>query len=140
MGSVSQPQCDYGGEYPPGLGPSRQALPRLGGGGPDAAFPAPPEPQRAAGRSGAPARRRLHRPGTEEGAADIHADFIAICPRGHRLAALFVILSQQSTRCRRWFPFLGEDRFELKTEFQTAQAVTPGQGQTATSPASRSAT
>jgi phospholipid/cholesterol/gamma-HCH transport system substrate-binding protein len=41
-----------------------------------------------------------------------------------------VILSQQSTALPSWFPFLGEDRFELKTEFQTAQAVTPGQGQT----------
>lgn len=46
------------------------------------------------------------------------------------LATLFVILSQQSTALPSWFPFLGEDRFELKTEFQTAQAVTPGQGQT----------
>ena len=44
--------------------------------------------------------------------------------------ALFVILSQQSTALPSWFPLLGEDRFELKTEFQTAQAVTPGQGQT----------
>ena len=28
-----------------------------------------------------------------------------------------------------WVPFLGEDRFELKAEFTSAQAVTPGQGQ-----------
>ncbi len=42
---------------------------------------------------------------------------------------LFVILSQQSASLPQWFPILGEDRFELKAEFQTAQAVTPGQGQ-----------
>jgi phospholipid/cholesterol/gamma-HCH transport system substrate-binding protein len=58
-------------------------------------------------------------------------DFIAILVLAViGLAALFVILSQQSTALPSWFPFLGEDRFELKTEFQTAQAVTPGQGQT----------
>ena len=58
-------------------------------------------------------------------------DFIAILVLAAvGLVALFVILSQQSTALPSWFPFLGEDRFELKTEFQTAQAVTPGQGQT----------
>jgi phospholipid/cholesterol/gamma-HCH transport system substrate-binding protein len=58
-------------------------------------------------------------------------DFIAIIALGAiGLAALFIILSQQSTALPSWFPFLGQDRFELKTEFQTAQAVTPGQGQT----------
>jgi phospholipid/cholesterol/gamma-HCH transport system substrate-binding protein len=46
------------------------------------------------------------------------------------IAVLFVVLSQQSSALPSWFPFLGEDRFELKTEMQTAQAVTPGQGQT----------
>ena len=46
------------------------------------------------------------------------------------IAILFVILSQQASALPSWFPFLGEDRFELKTELQTAQAVTPGQGQT----------
>ena len=46
------------------------------------------------------------------------------------VAVLFVILSQQASALPSWFPFLGEDRFELKTELQTAQAVTPGQGQT----------
>ena len=56
-------------------------------------------------------------------------DFIAILVLGViGLLALFVILSQQSTALPSWFPFLGEDRFELKTEFQTAQAVTPGRG------------
>ncbi len=58
-------------------------------------------------------------------------DFIAILVLGViGILALFVILSQQSTALPAWFPILGEDRFELKTEFQTAQAVTPGQGQT----------
>jgi phospholipid/cholesterol/gamma-HCH transport system substrate-binding protein len=45
------------------------------------------------------------------------------------LATLFVILSQQASALPSWFPILGEDRVELKAEFQTAQAVTPGQGQ-----------
>jgi phospholipid/cholesterol/gamma-HCH transport system substrate-binding protein len=58
-------------------------------------------------------------------------DFVAILVLAAiGLTALFVILSQQSAALPSWFPFLGEDRFELKTEFQTAQAVTPGQGQT----------
>ncbi len=58
-------------------------------------------------------------------------DFIAI-------AALFVvgigitgyILSQQQQPYPSWIPFLGDDRFELKAELSTAQAVIPGQGQT----------
>lgn len=58
-------------------------------------------------------------------------DFIAI-------AALFVfgllvagyILSQQQQPYPSWVPLLGDDTFELKAEIETAQAVTPGQGQT----------
>ena len=58
-------------------------------------------------------------------------DFIAVIVLAAiGLATLFVILSQQASALPPWFPFLGEDRFELKTELQTAQAVTPGQGQT----------
>ena len=41
-----------------------------------------------------------------------------------------VILSQQSANLPSWLPFLGHDRFELKAQFSSAQAVTPGQGQT----------
>jgi phospholipid/cholesterol/gamma-HCH transport system substrate-binding protein len=41
-----------------------------------------------------------------------------------------VILSQQQAPYPEWVPFLGDERFELKGEFETAQAVTPGQGQT----------
>jgi len=60
-------------------------------------------------------------------------DFVAVIALAAiGLLALFVILSQQTTALPSWFPFLGENRFELKTEFQTAQAVTPGQGQTVT--------
>jgi phospholipid/cholesterol/gamma-HCH transport system substrate-binding protein len=43
-----------------------------------------------------------------------------------------VILASQTTLIPSWIPFLGEDRFELKAEFSSAQAVTPGQGQTVT--------
>lgn len=46
------------------------------------------------------------------------------------LATLFVILSQQASALPPWFPILGEDRYELKVQLETAQAVTPGQGQT----------
>ena len=46
------------------------------------------------------------------------------------LLTLFVILSQQASALPPWFPILGEDRFELKAQLETAQAVTPGQGQT----------
>ena len=41
-----------------------------------------------------------------------------------------MILSQQQQPYPSWIPFLGDDAFELKAELQTAQAVTPGQGQT----------
>jgi phospholipid/cholesterol/gamma-HCH transport system substrate-binding protein len=57
-------------------------------------------------------------------------DFIAILVLAAiGLATLFVILSQQASALPSWFPILGEDRFALEAEFQTAQAVTPGQGQ-----------
>jgi phospholipid/cholesterol/gamma-HCH transport system substrate-binding protein len=46
------------------------------------------------------------------------------------LAATTAILSQQQAVYPSWIPFLGDERFELKTEFTSAQAVTPGQGQT----------
>jgi phospholipid/cholesterol/gamma-HCH transport system substrate-binding protein len=47
-------------------------------------------------------------------------------------AALFattVILINQRTSLPGWVPLIGSDRFELKADFSTAQAVTPGQGQ-----------
>jgi phospholipid/cholesterol/gamma-HCH transport system substrate-binding protein len=58
-------------------------------------------------------------------------DFLAI-------AALIVfgvlvtgyVLSQQQQPYPSWVPFLGDDRFTLKADLETAQAVTPGQGQT----------
>ena len=40
------------------------------------------------------------------------------------------ILSQQQQPYPSWVPVLGDDSFELKAELSTAQAVTPGQGQT----------
>jgi phospholipid/cholesterol/gamma-HCH transport system substrate-binding protein len=40
-----------------------------------------------------------------------------------------VILVQQSANFPSWIPILGSDNFELKAEFTTAQAITPGQGQ-----------
>ena len=41
-----------------------------------------------------------------------------------------VILSSQRQPYPAWVPFLGDDQFELEIEMPTAQAVTPGQGQT----------
>jgi phospholipid/cholesterol/gamma-HCH transport system substrate-binding protein len=41
----------------------------------------------------------------------------------------YVILANQAQSLPSWVPLLGKDRFELKAEFTTAQAVTPGQGQ-----------
>ncbi len=46
------------------------------------------------------------------------------------LAVTGGILSQQQQPYPEWVPFLGDDQFELKAEFETAQAVIPGQGQT----------
>jgi phospholipid/cholesterol/gamma-HCH transport system substrate-binding protein len=46
------------------------------------------------------------------------------------LAATVLILSQQQASYPDWVPILGKDTFELKGEFTSAQAVTPGQGQT----------
>ena len=41
-----------------------------------------------------------------------------------------VILARQQANFPSWVPFLGHDNFELKAKFSSAQAVTPGQGQT----------
>ncbi|MGB2712017.1 MAG: MlaD family protein [Conexibacter sp.] len=40
------------------------------------------------------------------------------------------VLAHQRTRLPEWVPVIGKDFFELKGEFSTAQAITPGQGQT----------
>lgn len=60
-------------------------------------------------------------------------DFVAI---GVLVVAALVttgiILGSQTTLLPSWVPFIGDDKFELKAEFSSAQAVTPGQGQTVT--------
>jgi phospholipid/cholesterol/gamma-HCH transport system substrate-binding protein len=43
-----------------------------------------------------------------------------------------VILSRQQANFPSWVPFLGQNHFVLKGKFASAQAVTPGQGQTVT--------
>jgi phospholipid/cholesterol/gamma-HCH transport system substrate-binding protein len=43
--------------------------------------------------------------------------------------AMTVILVNQRAVLPSWVPLIGTDRFELKADFSTAQAVTPGQGQ-----------
>jgi phospholipid/cholesterol/gamma-HCH transport system substrate-binding protein len=54
-------------------------------------------------------------------------DFIAVAGLcAIALATVYVILQQQRLR----IPILEETPFQLKAEFETAQAVTPGQGQT----------
>lgn len=42
------------------------------------------------------------------------------------------ILSHENLHLPSWVPILGHEYYELKAEFQTAQAVTPGQGQAVT--------
>jgi phospholipid/cholesterol/gamma-HCH transport system substrate-binding protein len=57
-------------------------------------------------------------------------DVLAIA--GLLLAGLFavtVILVNQRAVLPSWVPLIGTDRFELKADFSSAQAVTPGQGQ-----------
>ncbi|MGI8462307.1 MAG: MlaD family protein [Solirubrobacterales bacterium] len=57
-------------------------------------------------------------------------DFIAIIGLAIlALVTLVVILTQQNANFPEWIPGLGEEKFELKAEFTSAQAVTPGQGQ-----------
>jgi phospholipid/cholesterol/gamma-HCH transport system substrate-binding protein len=56
-------------------------------------------------------------------------DFLAVAGLSIiALTTVYVILQQQRLR----IPILEEKPFELKAEFETAQAVTPGQGQTVT--------
>jgi phospholipid/cholesterol/gamma-HCH transport system substrate-binding protein len=58
-------------------------------------------------------------------------DFLAII--GLILVAAFVgsvILSKQRLALPAWVPVVGKDFFEIEAEMSTAQAVTPGQGQT----------
>ena len=43
--------------------------------------------------------------------------------------AMTVILVNQRAALPSWVPLIGTDRFALKADFSTAQAVTPGQGQ-----------
>jgi phospholipid/cholesterol/gamma-HCH transport system substrate-binding protein len=45
------------------------------------------------------------------------------------LASTIIILVGQKAPFPSWIPFLGQERFELKAEFSSAQSVTPGQGQ-----------
>ena len=45
------------------------------------------------------------------------------------VATTLVILVNQRADFPEWFPGLGKKAFEMKAEFSTAQAVTPGQGQ-----------
>lgn len=58
-------------------------------------------------------------------------DFVAIVALV--LVAAFVglfVLAHQRTTLPGWVPIFGKDVFTLKGEFSTAQAITPGQGQT----------
>lgn len=57
-------------------------------------------------------------------------DFIAILAlTAAGIVTAVVILANQASVFPEWMPFLGTDRFELRAEFSSAQAVTPGQGQ-----------
>jgi phospholipid/cholesterol/gamma-HCH transport system substrate-binding protein len=57
-------------------------------------------------------------------------DFVAIIALTVlAIATAIVIVIQQGTTFPSWVPGVGTDSFELKGEFTSAQAVTPGQGQ-----------
>jgi len=47
------------------------------------------------------------------------------------LAVLLVILSNQKAALPSWVPGLGQEFYSINAEFETAQAITPGQGQAA---------
>ena len=58
-------------------------------------------------------------------------DFLAIIVLLVVAAAVSsVILSKQRLALPAWVPVVGKDFFEIEAEMTTAQAVTPGQGQT----------
>jgi phospholipid/cholesterol/gamma-HCH transport system substrate-binding protein len=48
------------------------------------------------------------------------------------LATTLVIISQQKASLPGWVPLFGQDFFHIEADFQTAQSVTPGQGQAVT--------
>ncbi|MGA7434184.1 MAG: MlaD family protein [Solirubrobacterales bacterium] len=47
------------------------------------------------------------------------------------IAVLLGILSNQKAALPSWLPWLGQDFYSINAEFETAQAITPGQGQAA---------
>lgn len=58
-------------------------------------------------------------------------DFLAVLVLvGIAAAITLFILVNQNVSAPAWVPVLGHETFQMKAEFQTAQAVTPGQGQT----------
>lgn len=58
-------------------------------------------------------------------------DFVAIAVLAVvGLVTATVILTNQGAPFPSWLPGIGKDTFELEAEFSSAQAVTPGQGQT----------
>jgi len=59
-------------------------------------------------------------------------DFLAIAGLAVlAIAVLLFILSNQKAALPSWIPFLGQDFYSINVEMETAQAVTPGQGQAA---------
>lgn len=58
-------------------------------------------------------------------------DFVAVLALiAIAAVAAVVILANQRLALPSWTPFIGEDHYEIEAELSTAQAVTPGQGQT----------
>ena len=59
-------------------------------------------------------------------------DFLAIAGLAViAIAVLLFILSNQKAALPSWIPWLGQDFYSINVEMETAQAVTPGQGQLA---------
>lgn len=61
-----------------------------------------------------------------------YKDFLAIAGLAViALAVLLVILANQKAALPSWVPGLGQEFYSINAEFETAQAITPGQGQAA---------
>ena len=61
-----------------------------------------------------------------------YKDFVAIALMAViGTATLLIILSNQNASLPGWVPGIGEDFYSINAEFETAQAITPGQGQAA---------
>ncbi|HEV3072508.1 MAG TPA: MlaD family protein [Solirubrobacteraceae bacterium] len=111
----------------PGAGPEREAIP---GAGPEGGQ----EPRPGPGRNGA----RVN--GSHEGGRGMRDQIERYRTAFAAVVVIIVfaaltggfVLAHERLAVPTWFPVIGHEHFTLKAEFQTAQAVIPGQGQAVT--------